>query len=87
MTSMTTNEVKINLSEDIIKEIERYKILSHKKSTEEAVTELIKYALKLPQYFKDFDWGKAEAEADEEIATEKTKLFDSVDEFISDLKE
>ena len=82
---MPKHEVTINLSKKILEEIERYKESTHKKSTENAVTELIEYALTLPQYFKSFDWEKAEAEADKEIAAGKTESFNSVDDFISDL--
>jgi hypothetical protein len=42
--------------------------------------------LTLPPYFKDFDWKKAEAEADKEIAAGKTKSFKSAEDFLSDLK-
>ena len=85
MNIMPKHEVTINLSKKILEEIERYKDSTHKKSTEDAVTELIEYALTLPQYFKSFDWEKAEAEADKEIAAGKTESFNSVDDFISDL--
>jgi len=70
---MSNHELKISLSKKTLEEIERYKESTHKKSTENAVTELIEYALTLPQYFKSFDWEKAEAEADKEIAARKTK--------------
>jgi hypothetical protein len=83
---MATHELTINLSDEILEEIERYKKVRHKKSTDDAVAELIKYALALPPYFKDFDWEKAEAEADKEIAAGKIKSFNSVEDFIIDLK-
>ena len=70
----------------MVKDIEKYKNRAHRKTTEAAVTDLIKYALTLPLYFKDFDWEKAEFEADEEITAGKTKSFDSVEDFIVDLK-
>ena len=79
-------KLTINLSDNMIEGIERYKKLAHKPTLEEAVTELINYALSLPIYFKGFDWEKAEAEADKEIASGKTKSFDTVEDFISDLK-
>jgi predicted CopG family antitoxin len=84
--TMATHELTINLSDEIFEEIKRYKKVRHKKSTDDAVAELIKYALTLPPYFKDFDWGKAEAEADKEISTGKIKSFNSVEDFITDLK-
>lgn len=41
---------------------------------------------KIPLYFKIFDWEKAEDEADKEIAAGKTKLFDTVEDLISDVR-
>ncbi len=83
---MATRALRITLTNDVFEEIERYKISAKKTNTEEAVAELIKYALTLPPYFKEFDWEKAEVEADREIASGKTKSFDSVEDFIADLK-
>ncbi len=83
---MATHEVTINLSDEILEEIERYKNVRHKKSIDDAVAELIKYALTFPPYFKDFDWEKAEAEADKEIAAGKTNSFETVEDFIADLR-
>ncbi len=83
---MVLREITITLADDIIDEIERYRKSARKTNTEEAVTELIKYALTLPPYFKAFDWEKAEAEADKEIALGKTKSFDTVEDLITDLK-
>ncbi len=82
---MSNHELKISLSKKTLEEIERYKESTHKKSTEDAVTDLIEYALTLPQYFKSFDWEKAEVEADKEIAAGKTKSFNTIEDFISDL--
>jgi predicted CopG family antitoxin len=83
---MASHELTIMLSDSTFEEIKRYKKLLHKKSTADAITELIKYALTLPPYFKDFDWKKAETEADKEIAAGKTKSFKSADDLLSDLK-
>jgi len=83
---MTANELKINLTDSMIDEIERYQKLKQKQTIKDAVMELIKYALTFPQYFKNFNWKNAEKEADEEIVSGKTKSFDSLDDFISDLK-
>jgi len=83
---MAQREITITLADDIIEEIEKYRKCARKTNTEEAVTELIKYALTLPPYFKEFDWEKAEAEANKEIAAGKIKSFDSVEDFIADLK-
>jgi len=83
---MATCILKISLSDDIIEEVEKHKKLRHKQSIEEAVLDLINYALKLPQYFMKFDWKKAEDEADREISSDKTESFDTVEDFIADLK-
>jgi len=83
---MATQGLTITLSNEVLDEVKRYKKLLHKRSTGEAVAELVKYALTLPPYFKGFDWKKAEAEADEEIAAGKTKSFRSAEGFLSDLK-
>jgi hypothetical protein len=78
--------VTITLTDDVLEGVEQYKKAAHKPNTEEAVAELIKYALTLPPYFRDFDWEKAEAEADKEIAAGKIKSFASVEDFIAALK-
>ena len=83
---MATRALKITLTDDIFEEIERYKKSANKTNTEEAVKDLIKYALTLPPYFREFNWEKAEAEADKEIAAGQTKSFDSIEDFILDLK-
>ncbi len=83
---METRELTITLSDTVLEEIKRYKKISHKKTTAIAVRELIKYALTLPPYFKKFDWKKAEAKADREISAGKMKSFDSLEDFLSDLK-
>jgi len=83
---MATQELTITLSDKVLDEVKKYKKLLHKKSTGDAVAELVKYALTLPPYFKAFNWKKAEAEADKEIASGKTKVFKSAEDFLSDLK-
>lgn len=83
---MASHELTITLSDSTFEEIKKYKKLLHKKSTAETLTELIKYALTLPPYFKNFDWKKAEAEADKEIKAGKTRSFKSAEDFLSDLK-
>jgi metal-responsive CopG/Arc/MetJ family transcriptional regulator len=64
---MATRKLTIDLTDDVLEEIERYKKSTQKNSTEEAVTELIRHALTLPPYFREFSWERAELEADEEI--------------------
>ncbi|RLC14443.1 MAG: hypothetical protein DRI57_14485 [Deltaproteobacteria bacterium] len=83
---MGTCVLKISLSDDIVEEIEKHKQLRQKQSIEEAVVDLIDYALKLPRHFMKFDWKKAEEEADYEISSGKTESFDTVEDFIADLK-
>lgn len=76
----------ISLSDEITQEIEKYKEVINKQSMEETVVELINYALKLPHCFINFDWKKAETEADREISSGKTASFDTVEDFLTDLK-
>jgi len=83
---MAKRELTIKIPEDVFDEIERYRKSANKPNMEEAVAELIKYALSLPPYFREFNWEKAEAEADKEIAAGKTRSFDSIEDFIADLK-
>jgi Arc/MetJ-type ribon-helix-helix transcriptional regulator len=83
---MATCVLKISLSSDMAEEIERHKKLRHKQSIEETVLDLIRYALRLPQHFMKYDWKKAEDEADREISSGKTESFNTVDDFIADLK-
>ena len=51
----------------------------------EAIMELVKHALKLPPYFKNFDWEMAEKEADEEINSGDVMEFSDVDDFLNEL--
>ncbi|MDM8521843.1 hypothetical protein QUF80_00580 [Desulfococcaceae bacterium HSG8] len=83
---MGTCVLKISLPDDIVEEIEKHKQLRQKQSIEEAVIDLIDYALRLPRHFMNFDWKKAENEADHEISSGKTESFDTVEDFIADLK-
>ncbi|MBI9039230.1 MAG: hypothetical protein JEY97_13935 [Bacteroidales bacterium] len=83
---MNNYKLTVDLSNDLMEEIERYKKNTHKQNTEDAVKELIIYALNLPIYFRNYDWKKAEDVADNEINSDKTKSFDNVEDFISDLE-
>ena len=51
----------------------------------EAIMELVKHALNLPPYFKNFDWEKAEKEADEEINSGNVMEFSDMDDFLDEL--
>lgn len=83
---MGTCVLKISLSDDMLSEIYKHKQLRQKQTVEDAVVDLIDYALKFPHYFTNFDWEKAEDEADHEIFSDKTKSFDTVEDLITDLK-
>ena len=83
---MGTYMLEISLPDDMVAEIDKHKQIRHKETIEEAVVDLIDYALKLPRYFMTFDWKKAEEEADYEISSGKTEAFDTIEDFITDLK-
>ncbi|MCK5720475.1 MAG: hypothetical protein KAH84_11085 [Thiomargarita sp.] len=56
-----------NLSDKMVEEVNKHKQLRHKKSIEETIIDLLNDALKPPQYFTNYDWKKAEDEANYEI--------------------
>lgn len=78
--------ITLDLPEILVKEVEKYQTEANKSSQEEAIIELLQYALTLPEYFRDFDWEKAEKEADDAIAKGEVVTFESVEEFLADLK-
>lgn len=81
---MATCVLQIKLPNNILEKIEK---LRNKKSVEDTIIDLINYALKMPQYFMEFDWNESEYEADKEISSGLTKSFDNVEDFIADLKQ
>ena len=83
---MHTQKLTINLSNDLVQEIEHYKKITAEPSRSQAIIDLLKHALTLPPYFKGYDWKKAEAEADKAIAEGRVKSFKSVKELLADLK-
>ncbi len=83
---MHTQKLTLDLPDELIREIEHYKEITHESSYSKAVVDLLKYALTLPPYFRNYDWEKAEAEADDAISRGKVKSFDSAEELIADLK-
>lgn len=83
---MHTHKLTINLSNDLVQEIEHYKKIADEPSRSQAIIDLLKHALTLPPYFKGYDWKKAEAEADKAIAEGRVKSFKSVKELLADLK-
>jgi len=80
------HKITLEIPEKLFEEIADFKKKAHIADSKAAVFSLLKYALTLPPYFKDFDWKKAEKDADAEIKTGKTKRFSSVDDFLADLK-
>lgn len=83
---MHTQKLTINLSNDLVKEIEHYKEIAAEPSRAQAIIDLLKHALTLPPYFKGYDWKKAEAEADKAVKEGCVKSFKSVKELLVDLK-
>ena len=83
---MQTQKLTINLSNDLVQEIEHYKEIANEPSRAQAIIDLLKHALTLPPYFRGYDWKKAEAEADKDIAEGRIKSFKSVKELLADLK-
>jgi len=79
------SKLTITISDEVLAKINQYKKDANKSDLDEAVNELISYALKLPKYYRDFNWEKAEQVADSEIAYGQTESFDTVEDFLSDL--
>ncbi len=52
---------------------------------ETAVPKLLRYALILPPYFRNYDWQKAESEADQDMELGRTATFDNVADFLAEL--
>lgn len=75
----------ITLPDKLYNEVERYRKSVKARSRSAAVAELLKYAINLPPYFKDFDWEKAEREADIAIKKGDVKTFDSVGKLMKHL--
>jgi len=78
-------KVALELPDSMFDKVMKFKEESHLPDEESAIYELIRYALTLPPYFRDFDWEMAETEADLDIASGRVKEFSSVDELITDL--
>lgn len=75
----------ITLPDKLFAEVERFRKSVKARSRSAAVVELIKYAISLPPYFKDFDWEKMEEEADMAIKKGEVKTFDSLEKLIKHL--
>ncbi len=78
-------KITLDISDDIFAEINEFKKKENITDTNSAISKLIKSALSLPEYFRKFDWQKAEKEADEDILSGKTKKFSTTNEFIAEL--
>jgi aminopeptidase C len=82
----TSRKITLILPEELYEEVEKFKKSSNIADTKAAVFELLRYALTLPPYFRNFDWAEAEADADADIAAGRVKCFSPVEEAIADLK-
>lgn len=82
----TGHKITLEIPDELFEEISDFKRKAHISDAKTAVFRLLKYALTLPPYFKDFDWKKAETDADAEIKAGKVKRFSSADDFLADLK-
>jgi hypothetical protein len=78
-------KVVIELPNSMFNEVMRFKEELHLKDEQSAIYKLIRYALSLPPYFRDFKWENAETEADSDIASGRVKEFSSADELLADL--
>lgn len=82
-----TIDLPDELLEKILEKIEEYKKQANLPDNSSAIKELLEHALFLPKYFRDFDWRKAEDEADEDIRQGNVKSFSTVEDFLKELYE
>jgi hypothetical protein len=82
----TNHKITLDIPDEIYAGISDFRKKSRLRDSESAVIELIKHALALPPYFKDFDWDKEEKEADDEIKSGRLKGFSNADDFLDELK-
>jgi len=82
----TVHKITMEIPDEIFAGISDFKKKTKIADDAAAIFELVKYALTLPEYFRNFDWKKAEKEADDDIKQGRVKRFSSVDEFLADLK-
>lgn len=78
-------KVVVELPNSMFNEVMRFKEELHLKDEQSAIYKLIRYALSLPPYFRDFNWENAETEANSDIASGRVKEFSSADELLTDL--
>ncbi|MCE5282637.1 MAG: hypothetical protein LLG93_11095 [Deltaproteobacteria bacterium] len=82
----TSRKITLDLPEELYAAVEKFKEKSNIPDIKSAIFELLRYALTLPPYFREFDWTKAEAEADADIAAGRVKCFPSMEETLAGLK-
>lgn len=83
---MHTHKMSLDLPDDLLTEIEHYREVNKESSNSQAIIDLLKHALALPPYFVNFNWGKEEEAADEEIKKGRIKSFANAEELLNDLK-
>lgn len=81
----STHKITLEIPDKIYAGIIAFSKKNHIRDSGTAVTELIKYALSLPPYFKKFDWDRAEEETDAEIKSGNVMEFSNVDDFLNEL--
>lgn len=81
----STHKITLEIPDKIYAGIVAFSKKNHISDSGTAATELIKYALSLPPYFKNFDWDRAEEEADSEIKSGNVMEFSNVDDFLDEL--
>lgn len=79
-----SKKVCITLSDDLLYEIDRFK--GSRQSRSATIANLLRYALTLPPYFREYDGENAEKEADNAIRNGNVESFNTIEEFLSDLK-
>ena len=77
--------ITLEIPDDIFAEINEFKKKENITDNNYAIFKLIKSALSLPEYFRGFDWEKAEKEADEDILSGRIRDFVNADEFLAEL--
>ncbi len=79
--------ITLELPEELFEQLQEYKKTTDLPDDESVVIELLRHALCLPPYFKEFDWSKAERQADDDIKEGRTKSFSSAEDLVNDLYE
>ncbi len=80
-------KLNIEIPGNLKKRLKEHISLNHDESIETTVINLLDYALApYPPYFENYNWKKAEAEADEAIAKGDIKSFDNAEDLIRDLQ-